>query len=147
MNPKPTDSPLIAHAKRELRYAELDQKDADYGGMLGTATLALVRLFAKQRHSGTSGQITLALFNKLVNFQPLTPITDDPKEWRDVGKEMLSTEDRMSGKQIWQNIRAPHCFSNDSGKTYWNSMDNEYKIKSQPKGDKSFDDPTPEESK
>lgn len=104
------ESKLVKHAENEMRRAGLYDADADYGGMLPHAVMQLVRIHSMQGHSGFSHGYTLALFNKVVNFQVLTPITDDPDEWMDCSM--------MSGRPSWQNKRQSSCFSDDGGKTY-----------------------------
>lgn len=104
------ESRLVKHAENELRRAGMYDADADYGGMLPQAVLDLVRVHSMQGHSGFSHSYTVALFDKVVNFQVLTPITDDPNEWTDCSEVM--------GRPRWQNKRQSSCFSEDGGKTY-----------------------------
>ncbi len=103
---------LEQHAEYELRKAGLFDKDADYGGMLGRAVMDIVKVFAKQGHSGFSAPYVVALFTKIANWDTLTPITNDPEEWEDVSKY-------FDGKPQWQNKRCPRFFSKDGGKTWW----------------------------
>jgi len=98
---------LVKHAKRELELAGLFDKDSDYGGMLGKSIMQLVRVFAKQGHSGFSAGRTLSIFNKVASFRNLMPITPDPKYWMEVGDSM------------WQNTRSSSLFSKDGGKTWY----------------------------
>jgi len=76
---------LIEHAKRELEIAGLFDKNSDYDGMLGTATMELMEVFSKQGHSGYSANMVINLFTKLANYQTLSPITADDSEWVLVG--------------------------------------------------------------
>jgi hypothetical protein len=101
---------LAVHAERELRRAGLFDRDSDYGGMVGTATLDLVRRFGEQGHSGFSAGLVRDLFGRLAAFEALTPLTDDPDEWNDVSA--------MSGTPLWQSRRDSTAFSEDAGKTY-----------------------------
>lgn len=102
---------LVEYAKDELTRAGVMDKDSDYDGMLGTAVLELVEKFAEQGHSGMSAHLVTEMFNKVARYQPLTPITSDPKEWNEVEK----------GK-TWQSRRNPVVFSKDAGQT-WYSLD------------------------
>ncbi len=104
-------SNLTSHAETELRRAGLFDKDSDYNGMLGTAVLELVKLFAKQGHSGYSANMTLQLFSRLGAYRPLTPITNDPAEWNDVSE--------ISDGPWFQNKRDLSAFSHDGGKNHW----------------------------
>lgn len=108
---------LEDHAKRELELAGLFDKDSDYDGMLGEAVLELVKVFAKQGHSGFSAAMTLKLFNEVANFKPLTPIGKSKDEWMDVA-EMTA-----DGKGMWQNLRRSTTFSRDGGKTWYDIDD------------------------
>lgn len=114
-------SNLIKHAENEMRLAGLYSEGADYGGMIPGAVMALVRAHSEQGHSGASHGLTLQIFNRVINFKTLTPISSDPSEWMEVGGA------------IYQNRRQSSCFSNDGGKTYYDIDDPNREIKtSQP---------------
>lgn len=102
-------SPLIEHAKRELELAGLFDKDADpiYEGEIARAVMRLVKTHAKEDHSGGSHVLVLSVFNKVINYKVLSPLTDDPDEWKETGPEH------------YQNKRQSSCFSKDGGKTYY----------------------------
>ena len=51
--------------KKRLQELGVYDKDSDYGGMLGKSVEELSETFAKQGHSGTSAELTLALFSML----------------------------------------------------------------------------------
>ncbi len=108
-------SNLEEHAKYELQLAGLFDKDSDYDGMLGDAILELVKVFAKQGHSGFSAHQTLKIFNEVANFKPLTPIGKSKDEWMDVSE--------ASGYEMWQNKRRGTTFSRDGGKTWYDIDD------------------------
>jgi len=99
---------LTDFARNELQIAGLFDKDSDYDGMLGEATIELINTFAKQGHSGFSAGLVRELFTKLSNYKPLTEISNNPDEWMNV-----------DGKNTWQSRRNPTLFSNDEGKTYY----------------------------
>ena len=104
---------LVEFGKDELDRVGLLDKDSDYDGMIGKAVLELLDTFAKQGHSGCSAQITTEVFDKLVRFEPLSPITDSAEEWLDV------TEFGSPDNPLWQSQRNPACFSTDGGKTHY----------------------------
>lgn len=116
-------SNLVNHAIHEMKLAQIDTKDSDYGGMLYTAVLELIQKFAEQNHSGASAAITLDLFTRLAKFLALTPLTSSPTEWHDV-----SGYGSKTAKPLWQNIRQSSCFSNDGGFTYYDIDDPERKL-------------------
>lgn len=48
---------------------------------------------------------------RLLRFENLAPLTDDPGEWNNVSD--------MAGHEMWQSRRCAEAFSSDGGKTYW----------------------------
>jgi hypothetical protein len=104
---QPVESNLVAHAQRELMLAGLFDSDADYDGEVGSLVLELVKTFSSFGHSGGSAMLTLSLFERLVQFKTLAPITNNPDEWIEVGPE------------VWQNCRQGSVFSVDAGKTFY----------------------------
>lgn len=111
---------LTDFAKKELQIAGMFDKDSDYDGMLGEAVLELIQKFADQDHSGMSAAMTTTIFDKLVRWKPLSELTDNIDEWRDVSEF-------QGGKAGWQSTRSPSCFSEDGGKTYWD-IDEDWNI-------------------
>lgn len=103
---------LEKYAEYEMKRAGLYDKDADYGGMIPEAVMNIVRAYGKAGHSSCgSHALTMAIFNKVIEFKPLTPLTTDPSEWNEV------IETRNSIRQLWQNRRDREVFSEDGGKT------------------------------
>lgn len=111
-------SNLVKHAEEEMRRAGLYDKYSDYGDLIPRAVMALVETHAAQRHSGGSHGLALDIFNRVVNFKTLTPITNDPTEWVDVAHYA-----GPKGEPLWQNRRDCRLFSHDGGKTHWNVDD------------------------
>ena len=105
--PRPTDSNIARHAWDELNRAGLFTSEGDfYGCMTGRAVMALVNVFVEQGHSGMSGSLVADAFHRLVMFEPLGPLTDDPDEWCEVADG------------LWQSRRQSEAFSRDCGQTY-----------------------------
>ncbi|MFF6866693.1 hypothetical protein [Streptomyces ardesiacus] len=103
--PRRDESPLVAHARRELRiFGENPQ--------LAAGLIRVVRAFADMGHSGSSAHHCAALLDKLLRYQPLTDLTDDPTEWIDRHAE------GMTPSPLWQSRRNSEAFSTDGGKTY-----------------------------
>lgn len=94
-------SSLLLHAQTELKIAGYLSKGSDYNGMLGESVLELIELFSKQGHSGCSAAMTIKLFTKLANYDPLAPLTLKDDEWFDHGNE------------TFQNIRNSKVFKNE----------------------------------
>lgn len=102
-----TESNLVIHAVRELALLGNGPEVDDH-------VIEIVRIFSKAGHSGSSASYTIELISKLLRFENLTPLTDNPEEWQFVGEEIWG----ISGG-IWQNRRNSEAFSNDGGKTYY----------------------------
>lgn len=115
-------SNLVKFAESELKAAGLIDKDSDYNGELGKAVLEIVKVFAKQDHSGMSASMTTAIVEKLMRFEPITPLTGKDDEWNDVS--------HMSTEPKWQNKRCGHVFKDSDGRAY----DSEGKIFRDPDG-------------
>lgn len=105
---EPMTSNLVIHARRELDRIGIKSEDKDGPDeWMRKNLLELVQVFADQGHSGFSASYVIEILPSLLNFKPLTPITDDPTEWMDVTDHM------------WQNVRNTEAFSTDGGKTYY----------------------------
>jgi len=97
---------FLEFCKKELESAgAFDKKRDSYGGLTGKAVMELCEVFAKQDHSGMSAAIVSSMFNRLVKYLPLTPLTGEDWEWQPIGDG------------LYQNIRCPSVFK-EKGKTY-----------------------------
>ena len=76
--------PLLDHARNEMIRAGLFDKGSDYEGLLARSVMDMLKAHIKAGHSGASHEQALEIFNILVRYKPLTPITSDPSEWNDV---------------------------------------------------------------
>ncbi len=110
---------LVAHAKNEL--ALLGPEDEMQQAM-NAHILRMVETFANEGHSGFSAAYAVAILEKLLRYEPLTPLTGDDSEWRDVSSA-------CGGSKCWQNKRCSHVFKDETG-TY----DSEGRIFCEPSG-------------
>lgn len=113
--PVKSQSNIRDHAERELELL-VNQPSAtegpddvmdEYEARVHQGVMELLEVFINQHHSGMSAQWTLALFRDLANFKALTPLTDNPAEWNEVGEG------------TWQSTRQSSCFSRDGGATHY----------------------------
>lgn len=100
-------SNLVDHAKRELELTGEDHSVVE-------ATLKMLQIFSDMGHSGASAHFHRLMLNELLQFNNLTPLTDNPSEWNHVAEEVWGEHGG-----IWQNARNSSAFSNDGGKTYY----------------------------
>lgn len=94
---------LVEHAKRELSLIKEDQELIDN-------LVAVVDEFAEFGHSGGSAPFAISYLERLLRFEPLSPLTSNPNEWLD--------RSEMSGTPMWQSVRDSRAFSKDGGKTW-----------------------------
>ena len=98
-------SNLVNHAKRELELIGEDEETIK-------GLLKVVRAFASMGHSGGSAAVGAAQLARLLAFENLAPLTDNPAEW-------MLHEPEVWSLPLWQNRRNSAAFSNDGGRTYW----------------------------
>ena len=110
-------SNLLEHAKRELEIAGI--KGNDYDNEVAKCVLELIEVFSRQRHSGFSASATLEIFNVLVNFKNLKPLTNNPEEW-------VNVTSFGNGEKLYQSKRNSACFSDDDLKTYYDTNEGDY---------------------
>lgn len=92
-------SSLVEHARRELALIGEDEETTE-------GLIRVIQAFADMGHSGGSASICIPRISKLLSFENLTPLTDDPEEWAEVHDD------------LWQSKRNPEAFSRDGGKTF-----------------------------
>lgn len=97
-------SNLVAHARRELKLIGEDPDTID-------GYVKVIQAFADMGHSGGSASVAIPTINRLLNFENLAPLTDNPDDWIEVG-------DGLWQNGLWQNRRCSRMFSEDGGKTY-----------------------------
>lgn len=100
----------------EYAKAELDlmygghEPDNDYDRAGRDAVLELMEVFAKQGHSGFSAAWVTSCVQKLMRFEPLSPLTGDDAEWNDIAD--------LNGSPCWQNKRCSRVFKDADGRAY-----------------------------
>ena len=102
-------SNLVEYAERELDLAGWNDPDGMYGTLVKDAVLDLVRLFSDQGHSGMSASIVTSIVEKLMRYEPLTPLTGEDNEWT-----VLNYDDDIAA----QNKRCSHVFKRADGTAY-----------------------------
>ena len=70
--------------------------------------LALLDVFGKEDHSGSSAPYAISLFSDLASFKPITPLTGEDWEWVDVSYG-------SADGPIYQNKRCSHIFKDAFG--------------------------------
>ena len=75
-------SNLLTHAKEELRRLR-DPADGpdEMQDAIEANVLKIVEVFAEAGHSGSSAPYTLGILQKVLAFEPVTPLTGEDDEW------------------------------------------------------------------
>ena len=111
---KVEESNLVAYAKSEMRLIGYtgEEPDDDPNRWMWDNVLNVVQAFADGGHSGFSASYAIQIIEKVLRYEPLSPLTFSDDEWikHDVG--------------IWQNRRKSTVFSADHGVT-WYDIDEE----------------------
>lgn len=100
-------SNLVEHAKREL--ALIGEEEETVQGYV-----KIIQAFADMGHSGGSASVAIPVIHRLLQFQNLSELTNDPEEWMFVAEDIWGEEGG-----IWQSKRNPEAFSNDGGNRYY----------------------------
>lgn len=138
-------SNLTEFARKELELNGAFDSEI-YGGMIGEAVMALIKLFAEQGHSGMSASVVRGLFNTLAGYELLNPLTGEDDEWTfigrdkftafpvsvpdEVGQEIIDSINDKKPEMLWQNKRCSHVFKGPDGRSY----DSHGKVFRQPDG-------------
>lgn len=104
---------LIEHAKREFELMGWPGEDTMQKAMCD-GVLALLEVFGNQGHSGFSANYAIGIFDKLVRFQTIGPLTGEDDEWNEVSED-------ENGK-LYQNRRDSEVFKDDNGPRWINGI-------------------------
>jgi hypothetical protein len=109
---------LYDHAERELDLIGMhDGGDMKWHGMMRKHILHMIEEFSKEGHSGFSASYAIQCLEKLLRYEPLSPLTGEDWEWFDVAEQ--------NGSTLWQNARCSHVFKDENGaydingKVFW----------------------------
>lgn len=97
---------LADHARRELEILGEEPEVID-------KLIQMVDIFASMGHSGFSAAHFAQVIKRLLDYEPLSPLTDNPDEWNLIDEETAGCDD------LWQSTRCPSAFSRDGGKIYY----------------------------
>ena len=97
---------LTDYARRELEIIGEEPEIID-------KLVSMIDIFASMGHSGTSAMHFAFVVRKLLSYEPLSELTDDPSEWNHIDSETAGCDD------LWQSTRCPSAFSRNGGKTYY----------------------------
>ena len=103
-------SNILNYAKEELRRLRGDNPEpCEMQDAIEKDILQIVEIFSEQGHSGFSAAYAIGIIEKVLRFEPLTPLTGDDDEWVDLG---------YSFDMAAQNKRCGHVFRRSDGTCY-----------------------------
>jgi len=119
---------LTEHAKKELELAGYFKPTKDrMNKLMAENVMELIKVFAKQGHSGFSASFCIQLFRQLASYKIILPLTGENDEWMkiDYPKDPLP-------HMKWQNKRCHSVFKRADGSAY----DNNGKVFEGPDGER-----------
>ena len=99
-----------AESFAEAELARIPCGDDPMQKAMNAHVLKMVRTFAREGHSGFSASYAIAQLERLLRFEPLSPLTGEDDEWNDISD--------MSGEPMWQNRRCGRVFKGADGRAY-----------------------------
>lgn len=82
----------------------------EYNAMMRNHILHMVEEFSKEGHSGFSANYAINCLQKLLRFEPLSPLTGEDGEWNFVGD--------LGDDPVYQNKRCSRVFKDKDGNCY-----------------------------
>ena len=120
-------SNLVEYAKDELKRIGMIDSGEPYNDWAAKAILDLIELFSSQDHSGFSAPYVINTFSRLAMFKPLSPLTGEDDEWKEVTSGGFQNKrysavfkDRKDGTAY--NIEGK-VFTDNGGETWYTCRD------------------------
>lgn len=101
---------LLDFAKKELDLLGMTEDNTDImDSSMREHILKMVEVFADEGHSGFSASFAINCLEKILKFQPISPLTGDDSEW---------TKIEFGPEMEYQNKRCPRIFKTEDGVAY-----------------------------
>lgn len=128
---------LVLHAENELNILLNkceDEEGKELQKVMNNDILEIVEAFSNQGHSGVSAGYAISLLQKLLKYEPITPLTGNDDEWNklDYGDDIKYQNKRCS--RVFKNADGQaydsegKIFSDDGGKSWYQSKDSRVNI-------------------
>jgi len=108
-------NPMLIWAEREVRRAcekenpNWDGETFDYGIACLQSALKAYKVLLKAEHSGFSWELTKSILLRLINNEPLTPITDE--DFISTNNNILESEEYLQEHNLKSSIQCPRMSS------------------------------------
>ena len=109
---KEEKSNLVTFAENELNILINkceDEEEKEMQKLISKDILQVVEIFSKQGHTNSTANYAINIINKLLRYEPISPLTGEDDEW---------TKLDYSNDLKYQNKRCSHVFKNADGKAY-----------------------------
>ena len=83
---------LVDYAKDELKRIGMIDSGKAYNDWAAKTILDLIELFSSQGHTGFTAPHIIGAFSRLAMFKPLSPLTGEDDEWKDIGDGRLQNK-------------------------------------------------------
>jgi hypothetical protein len=93
---------IVEYAKSELKIIGMLDSEDEMNKAMCDHLLHMCEEFAKEGHSGFSANYAINCLQKLLRWEPLSPLTGEDSEWNDVSE--------YSGEEQYQNRRCSRVF-------------------------------------
>jgi hypothetical protein len=97
----------LDYAKRELDLVGMTEDSGECNVSMRNHILHMVEEFAKEGHSGFSASYAISCLEKVLRFEPLSPLTGEDSEWDDMSEYYEKT--------YLINNRCTHVYKDESG--------------------------------
>ena len=97
---------IVEYAKSELKIIGMLDSEDEMNKAMCDHLLHMCEEFAKEGHSGFSANYAINCLQKLLRWEPLSPLTGEDWEWNHVADN------------LWQNKRCSSVFKDETGKAH-----------------------------
>lgn len=112
-----------------------DKEDKEMQEMISKDMLQVVEIFSQQGHSGFSANYAINLINKLLRFEPISPLTGVDNEWIKLDYNDDTKYQNKRCSRVFKDADGKaydiegKIFSDDGGKSWYTSKDSRVYIK------------------
>lgn len=128
---------LVLHAENELNILLnkcKDEEGKEIQKVMNNNILEIVEAFSNQGHSGFSASYAIGLIKRLLNFEPITPLTGNDEEWNELNYDNSTKYQNKRCSRIFKDADGQaydiegKIFSEDGGKSWYQSKDSKVNI-------------------
>jgi len=101
---------FVEYAEKELDLIGMtDDSEDEMNLAMRDHILRMIRVFSQEGHSGFSASYAVSCLEKLLRYEPLSPLTGEDDEWMEVGMA------HGGDQPFYQNKRCGRVFKDENG--------------------------------